>query len=130
MNVETREYPLLDFLCKLMDMSPCLHDQPIEGLKLRALSVAWHCIAERHSDAAKIMAEDDDQDFMGYAGRDGGKAIMQEMTLENQWKMISEPSEKERECERQLKEKAEKEGHKERKRDKKSGAGQRGGRGR
>ena len=34
------------------------------------------------------MAEEDDQDFIGYAGRDGGKAMMADMEQEKQWKQL------------------------------------------
>ena len=42
------------------------------------------------------MAEEDDQDFIGYAGRDGGKAMMADMEQEKQWKLLPEPGEEER----------------------------------
>ena len=48
------------------------------------------------------MAEEDDQDFMGYAGRNGGKTMMDDMLLEKSLQMIPEPSEEEREYERRL----------------------------
>jgi len=64
------------------------------------------------------MAEEDDQDFMGYAGRNGGKAMLDDMELEKNLDMMVEPSEEEKEYERRLKEKAERDKEKEKEKEK------------
>ena len=75
-------------------------------------------------DENKDMAEEDDQDFMGYAGRNGGKTMMDDMLLEKSLQMIPEPSEEEREYERRLsaaeKEKEDKDKERERKKENKN----------
>ena len=69
--------------------------------------------------AWETMAEEDDQDFMGYAGRNGGKAMLDDMELEKNLDMMVEPSEEEKEYERRLKEKAERDKEKEKEKEKK-----------
>ena len=70
------------------------------------------------------MAEEDEQDFMGYAGRNNGKAMFDDMQMEKNLSLVPEPSAEEREYERRLqaaeRDKAAREREKERKREKKS----------
>ena len=70
------------------------------------------------------MAEEDDQDFMGYAGRNGGKAMFEDMQMEKSLSLIPEPTAEEREYEDRLqaaeRAKTEREREKEKKQEKKS----------